>query len=424
MAVIGLGYIGLPTAAALATQGVDVHGVDVNPDTVAAVNRGEVPFVEPDLAVAVSGAVSMARLRASSEVPVAGAYIIAVPTPFKAGNEADLAYVRAATEAIAPRLRSGALVILESTSPPGTTRQVSRWLADLRPDLVFPHAQPAASTARVDVHVAYCPERVLPGRIMIEIVTNDRVIGGLTPRCAQRAAELYRIFTQGVLHLTDADSAEMTKLAENAFRDVNIAFANELSLVCDRLGLDVWKVIELANRHPRVNILKPGPGVGGHCIAVDPWFIVASAPQEARLMRTAREVNDGKPAYVVEQILAAARQRPGVPVGCFGLAFKANVDDLRESPAVEVVQRVAAALPDTAVLVVEPHVGDLPAYLQVHDNVQLVSAAEALDRAGVLALLVDHDEFAGVEPPAARAAVIDTRGLWRGADSGSGLEVG
>lgn len=410
VAVVGLGYIGLPTAAALASQGVEVRGVDIDPDTVRAVNRGEVRFVEPDLAGAVAGAVASGRLRASQEVPVADAYVIAVPTPFKADRQADLTFVRAVAEEIAPRLGPGTLVVLESTSPPGTTRQVSRWLAELRPDLVFAHE----GARVVDVHVAYCPERVLPGRIMVEIVTNDRVVGGLTPACAQRAAELYRTFTQGALHLTDAESAEMTKLAENAYRDVNIAFANELSLVSDQLGVDVWKVIELANRHPRVQILAPGPGVGGHCVAVDPWFLVSSAPEHARLMRTAREVNDARPAHVVRQIVAAARTRPGEPVACFGLAFKANIDDLRESPAVEVVQAVAAELTDVPVLVVEPHVRELPASLAIHDQLRLVTAAEALDQAGVLALLVDHDAFTAIEPARlAAAAVVDTRGRWR-----------
>ncbi|NYH88115.1 UDP-N-acetyl-D-mannosamine dehydrogenase [Actinopolymorpha rutila] len=414
VAVVGLGYIGLPTAAALATQGVEVRGVDVNTDTVRAVNRGEVPFVEPDLAVAVSGAVSMDRLRASTRMPEAAAYIIAVPTPFKHDRRPDLSYVRAAAEEIAPRLRPGALVILESTSPPGTTLQVSEWLAELRPDLVLAHQRAAGP---VDVHVAYCPERVLPGRIMIEIVTNDRVIGGITPACAQRAAEVYRTFAQGELHLTDAGTAELTKLAENAYRDVNIAFANELAQVAERLGVEVWDVIELANRHPRVQILRPGPGVGGHCVAVDPWFLVSAAPEDTRLMRTAREVNDDRPGQVVRRIVAAARSRPGEPVACFGLAFKANVDDLRESPAVEVVTGVAAALPDVPVLVVEPHVRTLPTALGAYDRVKLVGAPAALERAGVLALLVDHDEFAGIEPEhLAGAEVVDSRGAWRGVE--------
>ena len=420
IAVIGLGYIGLPTAAALATRGASVVGVDVNPATVAAVNRGEVPFVEPDLAVAVSGAVSMGRLQASSDVPVAHSYIIAVPTPFQDGHQADLSYIRAAAERIAPQLRPGALVILESTSPPGTTRTMAAWMAQMRPDLRFPDKR---SDQRPDVAVAHCPERVLPGRIMIEIVANNRVIGGMTPSCAERAAELYRIFARGELRLTDAESAEMTKLTENAFRDVNIAFANELSLICDRLGIDTWEVLDLANLHPRVNILRPGPGVGGHCIAVDPWFIVSAAPDEARLMRTAREVNDGKPEHVVGQVGEALQRAgdggvEGMTVACFGLAFKADVDDLRESPAVEVVTRLAKAYPSLRLLAVEPHVSDLPLELQSYDNLRLAEMDDAFAAADVVVLLVDHHQFHAVEPAAlASRQIIDTRGLWRNSSS-------
>ena len=272
VAVIGLGYIGLPTAVALATNGLEVVGVDVNEDVVEAVSRGQAQFVEPDLAIALSGVVTMERLTATTKTPEADAYIIAVPTPFEGDHVADLSYVREAVEQIAPRLHAGAIVILESTSPPGTTESVSRWLADLRPDLVAPHA----SEGVPDFYVAHCPERVLPGQILIEMTTNDRVVGGVTRRCAAKAASIYRVFSKGEMVLTDAASAEMAKLVENAFRDVNIAFANELSLICEDLKLDVWEVIKVANHHPRVNILTPGPGVGGHCIAVDPWFIVGA----------------------------------------------------------------------------------------------------------------------------------------------------
>ena len=271
IAVIGLGYIGLPTSAAIAMRGVLVKGVDVNPATVAAINEGRVPIAEPDLDVAVAGAHARGMLVASSEVPEADAFLIAVPTPFAEGKQPDLSYVKAAAEAIAPRLRGGEVVILESTSPPGTTRKVSAWIAAVRPDLKMPHEAPDSP----DVHVAHCPERVLPGRIMIELVSNDRVVGGLTPECARRAADVYALFCRGEILYTDAESAEMAKLVENSFRDVNIAFANELAGVCEHLDLDVWEIIRLANRHPRVNVLTPGPGVGGHCIAVDPWFIVS-----------------------------------------------------------------------------------------------------------------------------------------------------
>ncbi len=409
VAVVGLGYIGLPTAAALATRGVEVVGVDVNPDTVKQVNAGEVPFVEPDLAVAVSGAVSMGHLTASTDMPDADAFIVAVPTPFLEDRTADLSYIRSATEAIAPRLRGGEVIILESTSPPGTTLQMSRWLSELRPDLTLPHLTQGVA----DVHVAHCPERVLPGRIMIEMVMNDRVVGGVTRRCAERAADVYRVFSQGDIVCTDAASAEMAKLVENAFRDVNIAFANELSLVCDSLRLDVWEVIRLANRHPRVNILNPGPGVGGHCIAVDPWFIVSAAPRFAKLLRVAREVNDSKPGYVAEQVVANAARFVSPTIACLGLAFKANVDDLRESPAVQIVAEVADALPGVSVVVAEPHVDRLPQSLEIRENVELALMHDAVERADIVVLLVDHDQFRLINRShLAGKVVYDTRGLW------------
>lgn len=410
VAVIGLGYIGLPTAAALATHGVRVIGVDIEPETVKAVADGNVPFVEPDLSVAVSGAVAMGRLTATTEMPEADCYIIAVPTPFGATQQADLGYIRSATEEIAPQLRGGELVILESTSPPGTTRMVSELLSQLRPDLRLPHQ----GESTPDVFVAHCPERVLPGRIMIELVTNPRVIGGISQACAQRAAELYQVFCQGELVLTDAGSAEMAKLVENAYRDVNIAFANELSLICERLRLDAWEVISLANRHPRVNILNPGPGVGGHCIAVDPWFIVQAAPELARMIRTAREVNDAKPMHVAEQVIAKSKRFVSPTVACLGLAFKANVDDLRESPAVDIVHRVATALPEVDVLVAEPYIDALPERLKGVSNIQLVTAAQAIEAADIVVLLVDHDPFRSLNRSLREGKVVyDTRGLWR-----------
>jgi UDP-N-acetyl-D-mannosaminuronic acid dehydrogenase len=410
VAVVGLGYIGLPTAAALATRGLEVVGVDVNEDTVKAVSRGEVPFVEPDLAVAVSGAVSMGRLTATTETPAADAYIIAVPTPFQDDHTADMTYVRSAVEQIAPRLSGGEIVVLESTSPPGSTETVSRWIADLRPDLTLPHA----SEGVPDVYVAHCPERVLPGRIMIEMVTNDRVVGGVSLKCASKAAAIYRVFCQGEILLTDAASAEMAKLVENAYRDVNIAFANELSLISEALRLDVWEVIKLANHHPRVNILTPGPGVGGHCIAVDPWFIVGAAPQLARLIRTAREVNDTKPRHVAEQVVKKTERFRSPTVACLGLAFKANVDDLRESPAVDIVAQIADALPDLDLRVAEPFVDALPPALEGRPNVKLQAAHDAVDEADIVALLVDHDHFRSLSRSRLEGKVVyDTRGLWR-----------
>ena len=410
VAVLGLGYIGLPTAAALATRGVDVIGVDVNEATVKSVANGEAPFVEPDLAVAVSGAVAMGRLTATTETPHADAYIIAVPTPFRDEHLADLTYVRSAVEQIAPQLRGGEIVILESTSPPGTTESVSRWLGELRPDLVLPHS----SEGIPDIHVAHCPERVLPGRIMIEMITNDRVVGGVTPCCAQMAASVYRVFTQGEIVLSDAASAEMAKLVENAFRDVNIAFANELSLISEDLELDVWEVIKLANHHPRVNVLSPGPGVGGHCIAVDPWFIVGAAPERSRLIRTAREVNDVKPVHVAEQVARKCDRFRTPTVACLGLAYKANVDDLRESPAVDIVQAIADRLPDLDIRVAEPLVHTLPEELADYANVKLEAATEAIAAADIVVLLVDHDHFRSLSRSRLSGKIVyDTRGLWR-----------
>jgi UDP-N-acetyl-D-mannosaminuronic acid dehydrogenase len=410
VAVLGLGYIGLPTAAALATRGVQVTGVDVNEDTVKAVANGEVPFVEPDLSAAVSGAVAMGTLTATTETPEADAFIIAVPTPFAEDHQADLSYVRSAVAQIAPRLRGGEVVILESTSPPGTSEEVSRWLAELRPDLTLPHEPEGVP----DVHVAHCPERVLPGRVMIEMVLNDRVIGGVSPKCAERAAAVYRVFTQGQILISSASNAEMSKLVENAYRDVNIAFANELSLICERLRLDVWEVLRLANHHPRVNVLTPGPGVGGHCIAVDPWFIVGAAPEEARLLRTAREVNDSKPPHVAEQVLSRTSRFVEPTVACLGLAYKANVDDFRESPAVDVVEAIAAAAPGLDIRVAEPLAKVLPERLAAHPHVRLQPTPDAIEDADIVVLLVDHDQFRALSRSRLEGKIVyDTRGLWR-----------
>lgn len=400
IAVIGLGYIGLPTAAILAAQGVRVFGVDVNPDTVAAVNGGEPPFVEPDLSAFVSGAVSRGLLSASLATPQADVYIVAVPTPFEGDHSPDLSYIRAAGESIAPQLRGGELVILESTSPPGATQKLADWVFAARPDLVGENAP----------EFAHCPERVLPGRVMIELVENDRIVGGLTPTAAERACEVYALFCRGELLRTDAVTAEMAKLVENSFRDVNIAFANELSLISDRLGIDVWELIELANHHPRVNILQPGPGVGGHCIAVDPWFIVDAVPDLARVIRTAREVNDAKPQWVIGKVLEAVEGIESPVVACLGLAFKPDIDDLRESPARKIVAELADLLPHGRVLAVEPHIENLPAELANRRNVELVDVEAALAQADLTALLVDHSVFGDVRPS---TPFVDTRGMWK-----------
>ncbi len=406
--MLGLGYIGLPTAAVFADRGLDVIGVDVNADVIGKVNRGTPHFGEPNLDALLRRVVENGKLRATATPEPADAFLIAVPTPFRDGHKADISYVEAAAEAIAPVLAAGNLVILESTSPVGTTERMAAILAAARPDLRFPAGHGELS----DIRIAHCPERVLPGRILDEVVNNDRVIGGLTRKCAQQAMALYKIVVAGDCHLTTARTAEMAKLSENAFRDVNIAFANELSVICDRLGIDVWDMIRLANLHPRVGILRPGPGVGGHCIAVDPWFIVESAPEDAVLIRAARERNDGMPARVVDKVrqrVATMAHRP--VIACLGLAYKADVDDLRESPAVDVVVRLVAA--DLGeILVVEPHVSALPPTLD-DLGLTLTDFDAALGRADVVLLLVDHRVFAKVGREQLRdKAVIDTRGIW------------
>ncbi len=415
ISIVGLGYIGLPTAAVLASVGHKVVGVEVNQSIVDLVNRGEIHIVEPDLGGLVHAAVHSGRLHAVLAAETSDAFIIAVPTPFMNDHQPDLRYVEQAARAIAPQLRSGNLVILESTSPVGTTEKLAGWLAQERPDLRFP----ATGSMETDVHLAYCPERVLPGSIVSELVRNDRVVGGLTPRCAEKARHLYETFVRGQCVETDARTAEMTKLTENAFRDVNIAFANELSLICDQLSIDVWELIALANLHPRVNILNPGPGVGGHCIAVDPWFIVDSAPQAARLIRTAREVNDSKPEWVlgkVAQAVIEARSRLGrsVVVACLGLAFKANIDDLRESPALEISRNLAQRRIVDQLLVVEPYIDVLPQELAGYACVELVELDSGLAAADIVVLLVDHRHFKAISRESlAGKAVIDTRGVWR-----------
>ncbi len=411
--VVGLGYIGLPTAAMFASRRLRVVGVDVNQAVIDTINRGEIHIVEPELDMLVRGAVTEGTLRATNKPEPADAFMIAVPTPFKGQHEPDLSYVMAAVESIAPVLERGNLVILESTSPVGTTEALIARLKELRPDLKFPSVGASESC---DVCVAYCAERVLPGRVVHELVENARVIGGMTEQCSQRAVALYRTFVHGELLVTDTRTAEMCKLTENSFRDVNIAFANELSVICDRLGINVWELIRVANHHPRVNILQPGCGVGGHCIAVDPWFIVNKTPDAARLIRTARETNDSKPEWVVGKVHAAVarhRERTGKApkVACFGLAFKPNIDDLRESPALGIVETLGATL-DTAVVAVEPNISELPERLGSVGVVKQHLEA-ALAEADVAVLLVDHDEFKSVDKSRLRGmSVIDTRGIW------------
>ncbi len=415
--VIGLGYIGLPTAAVIARANCRVTGVDVSQQVVDTINRGEIHIEEVDLDGLVQGVVQRGMLRASTEIAPADVFVIAVPTPFEKDGQhtPDVSYVIAAATSLAAVLKKGDAVILESTSPVGTTEALRDRLAALRPDLVMP----GLTAGTPDVSIAYCPERVLPGRILEELTHNDRSIGGITPRCARKALAFYKLFVRGACVTTDARSAEMTKLVENAYRDVNIAFANELSMIADRMGLDVWEVIRLANRHPRVNILQPGPGVGGHCIAVDPWFIVHGAPEEARVIRTAREVNDAKMHHVLARASEIVEANPHVPVACLGLAFKANIDDFRESPARFVAASLARRY-GSRIRVVEPYASALP--IEFTDTgASLVDIDTALETCGVLIVLVDHDLFRVVPAEERRGAVIyDTRGIWPGAGPGAG----
>ena len=405
--VMGLGYIGLPTAAVIARTGAQVLGIDVSEEVVATVNEGRVHIEEVDLDGLVSGVVARGTLRASTQVEPADVFVIAVPTPFHDDRRPDIGYVLRAATSIAAVLKAGDTVILESTSPVGTTEQVRDLLSKLRPDLRVP----GRTGEQADIAIAYCPERVLPGRILVELIDNDRVIGGITPRCARKALAFYRRFVRGACVATTARAAERTKLTENAFRDVNIAFANELSLVADTMNVDVWEVIRLANRHPRVNILQPGPGVGGHCIAVDPWFLVHADPERTPLIRTAREVNDRKTDHVVAQAIAFAGQDAHAPLAVLGLAFKADIDDFRESPALKVALALARELGDR-VRIVEPYADALPAAF-AGTGARLLDLDDALESCPAMIVLVDHTLFRAV-PLAERAGkrVYDTRGVW------------
>jgi len=391
--VIGLGYIGLPTASLLGTKGFQVHGVDVSADVVNTINQGKIHIVEPDLDIMVRSAVNAGNLKAGLEPVEADVFIIAVPTPFKGEYEPDLSYVESATRMISPFIKPGNLVILESTSPVGTTDEVvAKILSDDGHD------------TDKEVHVAHCPERVLPGRILVELVENDRIVGGVSPLATKMAIEFYQSFVRGEVLSTDSRTAEMAKLTENSSRDVSIAFANELSLICDEEGINVWELISLANRHPRVNILTPGPGVGGHCIAVDPWFIVARSPKYSRLIKTARLVNDAKPQWVIEKVKNRAEKFKHPVIGCLGLAFKADVDDLRESPAVDIVRQL---IKDNVgeILISEPN-------LEKHSEFDLITCEELIQRADIILLLVDHKEFKGIKRLELNEKVlIDTRGI-------------
>ncbi|CAH6982003.1 UDP-N-acetyl-D-mannosamine dehydrogenase [Vibrio chagasii] len=399
ISVIGLGYIGLPTAAMFASRKKKVIGIDVNQHAVDTINQGKIHIVEPDLDMIVSAAVTEGYLKASTTPEPADAFLIAVPTPFLPCEEGevpapDLSYIEAASKAIAPVLKKGDLVILESTSPVGATEQMAEWLAEARTDLTFPQVD----GENADVNVAHCPERVLPGHVVRELVENDRVIGGMSTRCSERSVELYKTFVQGECVITNARTAEMAKLTENSSRDVQIAFANELSIICDKLDINVWELIALANRHPRVSILQPGPGVGGHCIAVDPWFIVSKTPEEAQIIHTARKVNDAKPDWVIDKVKLAVfnflQDNPGktardITIACYGLAFKPDIDDLRESPAVRITQEIAK-MHAGRVISIEPNVSDVPTNMR---NVELVDSDIARQEADIEVILVAHKQF-------------------------------
>lgn len=411
VAFVGLGYIGLPTAVVMANAGVKVTGIDVNVANVERINRGEVTIVEPGLEEQLRDAIQSGNFRATTNQVHCDCYIIAVPTPFTDNYAVDMKYIYSAAEAIAPQLQGDELVILESTSPPLTTRKMADRILELRPDLVAdgtsnPENKPV-------VYFAHCPERILPGYAMEELRSNDRIIGGQTPEATRRATEIYSTFCDGQLLPTDDITAEMAKLTENSFRDVNIAFANELSLISDKLGINVWELIKLANHHPRVNILQPGPGVGGHCIAVDPWFIVSSDPENSRLIHTARLVNDGKPEWVIKKVKESASEVNSSKIAVLGLAFKADIDDLRESPAVSITQKLATELADHQILAVEPNVKTLPPALSEHNNISLVPFDDAITEADVVVLLVDHKEFRALNPiQLQEKKLVDTKGIW------------
>lgn len=390
--VVGLGYIGLPTASLLAVRGYGVHGVDVCEDIVSALNNGEVLIHEPGLKQMVQEAVAGGNLHATVTATEADVFILALPTPFKDGHKPDLSFVQAAVTEVAPFVKPGNIIILESTSPVGSTELVCDWLQAMRPDLNIPGHEGGFGE---QIYLAHCPERVLPGRILQELVENDRIVGGVDASSTKKIAEFYRTVVKGQVLETNSRTAELSKLAENTFRDVNIAYANELSMICHKLSMDVNEVINLANRHPRVNILNPGCGVGGHCIAVDPWFIVDAAPELSRLIQTARETNYRKTDFIYERILEAVREYDKPTIACMGIAFKPNIDDLRESPALDIVHKIAKNI-DCSLLVIDPFVKSLPAVLSGYRNVVISCVEDALEHADIIVFLTGHDVFRSI----------------------------
>ncbi len=409
--IIGLGYIGLPTAATFALNKTQVIGVDVNKKVVEIINKGKIHISEPNLENIVKTQVKSGRLIARNSITFSDVFIITVPTPFKKVNhEPDLSYVYEAVDAIADFLKKGSLIILESTSPVGTTEQIAKRLSRIRKDLKFPLND---GDIKIDVNLAYCPERVLPGNILNELINNDRIIGGITRACSVKAKKIYETFLKGNCYITNSRTAEMVKLTENSFRDVNIAFANELSILSDKLKINVWELIKLANKHPRVDILNPGPGVGGHCIAVDPWFIVNKNPEEAKIIRTARMINDKKADWVINKVnkLLINFKKNNKPtriphLSCYGIAFKPDIDDLRESPAVKIVSKLLKK--KIKVSIVEPNIVKLPNNL---NKATLMDASDSLKKADIHLFLVSHKEFKKLKPNT--SYLIDTVGLFK-----------
>jgi len=414
ISIIGLGYIGLPTAAVFASKKIKVVGVDIYEKIVNTINQGKIHIVENDLESLVRKVVKQGFLRATTKPEPADVFFITVPTPFKGKKfKPDLSFVMNACKSISPNLKKGNLVVLESTSPVGTTEKISNWLAKARPDLTFPHTHGEKSNIRI----AYCPERVLPGKILYELVHNDRVIGGMTSKCSEVTSKVYKLFVKGKFDITNPRTAEMSKLTENSFRDVNIAFANELSIICDKLNINVWELVKIANLHPRVNILQPGPGVGGHCIAIDPWFIVNKNSADARLIRLARQINDQKLDWVVKKVKKevanyleknSTKKIKNVTIGCFGITYKPNIDDIRESPALKITKKIANQHPGK-VIVFEPNIKVLPKILN-NKNLYLKPFKKKSSSVDIAVLLVDHNQFKNIKVLANKK--IDTRGIW------------
>lgn len=412
--ILGLGYIGLPTASLLAAKGFSVHGVDTNPEVVDAINKSYPHIHEPGLSDLLKSAVHSGNLVASLEPVRADIYIITVPSLITEEHLPDITHIKEAIHAIASYLTPGCLIIIETTVPVGTTEKIAGWLSQLRSDLIIPSTTSTAPRSINDKQIllAHCPERVSPGRTLVELVENSRVIGGIDLLSGQKARKFYKRFVCGELYMTNARTAELTKLTENTFRDVNIAFANELALICDNLGINVWELVTLANSHPRVSILAPGPGVGGHCLPKDSWFIKHAAPQLSKLIHTAREINDRMPNRIVGQIKSKAACFQEPVIACLGLTYKSNIDDLRESPAVKIIQQLLNEKIGT-ILIIEPYIDELPKTLANHDKVKLVDLQEGLAQANLVVLLVAHDTFKNIEESILnKKVVVDTRGMW------------